>query len=542
MFQTTRSLPMIDMSRMEAFMSGLPRMEAYLPREPGLRAAVAVAGLGAFYVLSLVVYRLVFSPLARFPGPKLAAVTGWYELYYDVIKKGRYLYEIEKMHDKYGPIVRINPYELSIRDPDYYDELYVSGSVRPTDRYEGFVDGVVDFEGSHLATIEHDLHRKRRKPLDPYFSRAGVTKLEPMVAELCEKLIIERFGSFRGTGKVVRLDHAFTAFSGDVINRLCIDDPPNLVDDPEFSPAWFNLFHSGIVSLPLFMGLPWLIHLIRLVPESILARLDSRSQTFNQFKVMCDEHLLVAKREKAASGHKDSTLSGGRLTLFRHIVNSDLPASELTDERLSKEAQVLIGSGTITTAGTMGFLVYYIASNPAIKKRLQAELKPVMADYPRTKPTWAQLEKVVYLQALIKEALRLSYGTMHRRPRVSPKQALQFKEWVIPAGVPVGMSAYFLHRDPRIFPRPMEFIPERWLGNVTPEMNRNFVPFSKGSRHCLGMNLAYCEVNYIIAALFRPGGAEFELYETDETDVIPVHDLIVPLPRLESKGVRVIFH
>lgn len=85
-----------------------------------------------------------------------------------------------------------------------------------------------------------------------------------MVAGLCEKLIIERFGSLRGTGQVVRLDHAFTAFSGDVINRLCIDDPPNLVGDPEFSPGWFDLFHSGIVSLPLFMGLPWLIQYVSL--------------------------------------------------------------------------------------------------------------------------------------------------------------------------------------------------------------------------------------------------------------------------------------
>ena len=81
----------------------------------------------------------------------------------------------------------------------------------------------------------------------------------------------------------------------------------------------------------------------------------------------------------------------------------------------------------------------------------------------------------------------LSYGTMHRRPRVSPKQPLQFKQWVIPAGIPVGMSAYFAHRDPRIFSRPQEFVPERWLGNVTTEMNRNFIPFSRGSRHCLGM-------------------------------------------------------
>ena len=92
--------------------------------------------------------------------------------------------------------------------------------VRPTDRYEGFVSGIVDFEGSHLATTGHELHRERRKPLDPYFSRSVVTRLEPMVAELGEKLIVGRFESFRGTAKVVRLDYAFTAFSGDVIRRL----------------------------------------------------------------------------------------------------------------------------------------------------------------------------------------------------------------------------------------------------------------------------------------------------------------------------------
>lgn len=77
-------------------------MEAYLPKDAVLRAAITVLGMSAVYILSLVIYRLFFSPIAIFPGPKLAAVTSWYELYYDVVHKGKYLFEIEKMHDKYG--------------------------------------------------------------------------------------------------------------------------------------------------------------------------------------------------------------------------------------------------------------------------------------------------------------------------------------------------------------------------------------------------------------------------------------------------------
>ena len=73
-----------------------------MPKDAVSRAGVAAIGIGALYVLGLVIHRLFLSPVAKFPGPKLAAVTGWYELYYDVVHKGKYLFEIEKMHDKYG--------------------------------------------------------------------------------------------------------------------------------------------------------------------------------------------------------------------------------------------------------------------------------------------------------------------------------------------------------------------------------------------------------------------------------------------------------
>jgi len=122
---------------------------------------------------------------------------------------------------------------------------------------------------------------------------------------------------------------------------------------------------------------------------------------------MCEGHLGLVKREKAALGSKDTTTMG-RPTLFRYLVNSDLPPSELSDQRMSREAQVLIGSGTITTAGTLGFLCYYIMANPDMRRRLEEELKDVIEGYPAKKPTWAQLEKIPYLQALIKEGLRYS--------------------------------------------------------------------------------------------------------------------------------------
>lgn len=63
---------------------------------------VIAGALLLFLFLRIIVYRLYAHPLARFPGPKLAAATFFYEFYYDVIRGGMYIWEIERMHEKYG--------------------------------------------------------------------------------------------------------------------------------------------------------------------------------------------------------------------------------------------------------------------------------------------------------------------------------------------------------------------------------------------------------------------------------------------------------
>lgn len=61
-------------------------------------------GVLAIFVSNMVllIYRLYFHPLSRFPGPKIAAATQWYEIYYDIFQKGQYIWELERMHDQYG--------------------------------------------------------------------------------------------------------------------------------------------------------------------------------------------------------------------------------------------------------------------------------------------------------------------------------------------------------------------------------------------------------------------------------------------------------
>lgn len=98
-----------------------------------LFTVIAVASI--LYWAGLTLYRLYFHPLADYPGPKLAAATFWYECYFDLLQHGQYVFEIQRLHEIYGPIIRVTPDELHCNDPVFIDTLYTGGSVR-RDKYD----------------------------------------------------------------------------------------------------------------------------------------------------------------------------------------------------------------------------------------------------------------------------------------------------------------------------------------------------------------------------------------------------------------------
>lgn len=153
-------------------------------------------------------------------------------------------------------------------------------------------------------------------------------------------------------------------------------------------------------------------------------------------------------------------------------------------------------------------------------------------------PSLRHLEQLPYLKAVINEGFRISYGITARLARVSPDAPLRYKDWLIPAGIPVAMTSILLHDNQDLFPEPKVFRPERWLQPGAQRLEKYLVNFSKGSRACLGQNLARAEIPLTLAAVFG-GRFDFELFETDRSDVDLKHDLFNPCSKLDSKGVRV---
>ncbi|GKT90339.1 cytochrome P450 monooxygenase [Colletotrichum tofieldiae] len=199
-----------------------------------------VLGLYFAYVFALVFYRLYLHPLAKFPGYKICAACEWYEFYCYIVKGGQwgtrsarctrnmasnspilreahssllitiFVHQCLTANGFAGPIVRTSPWELSIRDPVFYDQLYVTAATRKTDMWPR------GREGNGFDSI---------------------TRIEPRIAELVMKMD-KRIVGLKGSGAVVPVDHLLCALTGDVIGQVSSGMQAGLLDDPDFTPAW----------------------------------------------------------------------------------------------------------------------------------------------------------------------------------------------------------------------------------------------------------------------------------------------------------------
>jgi cytochrome P450 len=108
--------------------------------------------------------------------------------------------------------VRINPYELHISDPEFYDTIYASAaSGLKRDRWD-WSHRYLGIPGTSLLTVDHDHHRLRKSAFGPFFSTASVRKFQPIIDRTVDRMM-ERFQDFQSTGEVMVVNWAMAAFA-----------------------------------------------------------------------------------------------------------------------------------------------------------------------------------------------------------------------------------------------------------------------------------------------------------------------------------------
>ncbi|MCJ1364028.1 hypothetical protein MMC16_003137 [Acarospora aff. strigata] len=494
------------------------------------RVVLAIAFLTVFllYLVGLAVYRLYLSPIAKFPGPKLAAATYLFEGYYDVVKRGKYTFKIRDLHAEYGPIIRISPSELHINDADYYDSLYNrEGKWEKNPFYVNSFGNTT----SGFGTVDHDLHRLRRAAINPFFSKQKVAALQPVIQRLVDKLCT-KLEKVRDTDEVVPIECAFDAFTMDVITEYSLDTSFGYLDHPGWSSDFRELERAfGEMGYKQKM-FPPLLDIMNSLPDRLVLWMDPRTKLLLDFMRNC--YAIAERMLSETDGKKYEEKA--HPTIFHEIIHSDLPPPEKTPKRLEQEAAVILGAGAVTTAWTLSVAMYHLAVQPEKLERLRAEIRSIMPD-PHQPAKLQQLERLPYLTAVIMESLRLSNGISTRLARVAPDRSIYFRDWEIPKGTPVGMTSTLIHQNPDLFPQPLEFIPERWLDwKERQRMERYLVPFSRGSRQCAGINLAWAELYMMIASICTR--VNLELYETTREDVDIYSDMLIAEPRRYAYGVR----
>lgn len=503
---------------------------------PKLFIAAFILATWVSYHALITFYRLYFSPTAKFPGSKLAGASYWHETYFDVIKGHSYIWKIKEMHEEYGPVIRTNPDDVHIHDPDFFDDLYLL----KLDKWAWWTKGFAVPTAAGM-TVEHEVHRKRRGAMNAFFSKASIESNVPIIQDKITKMC-KRLDALCGTKQVQDLEAIYLALTTDVLTQCSYGWTYDYLDYPDFAMTWKLVNAGGRQSAAIVRSFPLIGKVVRSMPLEVAVKLVPPVGFMKSWMKRVGDQVSKIKTDPEAM-EKIRTEKRRKETIYAQILSSDLPEAELSDQRLIDEGTLIATAGSETTAWAVTITTYNLIQNPMTLAKLRLELATVSIPDGCSVAPWSSLEKLPYLTAVLKEGLRMAGGMLSRLPRIYDKPII-YKEWVIPAGTPVAMTPHLVLIDDNIFPEPRKFKPARWLdqmseGKTTSRLDKYMVAFGKGSRNCVGMHLAYAQLYMAVAVV--AARYDLELFETDDSDARPVRDLFTAGAKLDSKGIRVMF-
>ncbi|KHN97091.1 trichodiene oxygenase [Metarhizium album ARSEF 1941] len=458
-------------------------------------------------------YNLYLHPLSRFPGPRLAVLGAFYEFWFDVVQDGQFLWEIGRMHDRYGPVVRINARELHVRDSAYYSSIYAGGG-RVVNKDIASVGPLAAMPHSLLATVDHHQHRARRNHLNPFFSKRAVAAVEPLICERIARLC-QRLEAAMESQTTVPLDAAFSALTADIITHRFYGEHFDYLGVRDYKNGVTEAV-LGIVRISnLLRFVPWLLPALQMTPIWVVRVILPAFADFLATREEIKDRILASLRGKESTGPGPSSV------IVSALGDDRVPAAERDIDRLLDEGSVVLFAGTETTSRALSVGMFHLLSDKTHLDKIRRELR-ALAFTPGRGYRSAELEALPYLTGVVNESLRLSFGPVARLPRVAVDESLQCNGFTIPPGTPVSQSTYFVHTDPAIYPDPHSFRPDRWIQAASDgfPLHRYLVSFTKGSRQCIGIQMAYTELYLAVSTLVST--FDMELHDTT-VDHVRIH-------------------
>ncbi|KAJ6002943.1 hypothetical protein N7451_005490 [Penicillium sp. IBT 35674x] len=454
-------------------MAVIPGMSDYSgssPFHPGITLVLSCLSMISIYSIGLVVYNVYFHPLAKYPGPKSMAATRIPNMY--MVASGQAHQEITRLHERYGPVVRVAPNELSfVTNGEAWKPIYGSRpghGQKPKDAL--FYQETIDNFPSIISSNDAD-HTRFRRSLSHAFSDSSLRGQEPIIKGYVD-LLIQRLHETINRGRIsvdVVSWYNFTTF--DIIGDLAFGEPFNCLQNSNYHP-WVSMIFAGIKAGAI-------ISLVRRVPY-----LEPLKRLFTPKKLMharLDHQRLTKEKVQIRMGK-----SNDRPDFFANILKQKDPSKTFSEGELYSNADLLIIAGSETTATLLSGATYLLLRNPRAFAKLKEEVRGAFnSDADVTLDACNQL---AYLQACLNEALRMYPPVPVGLPRIIDAQGDTIDGHFVPGGTTVSVSHMATYYSEENFKDAKHFIPERHLDDHRfASDNKNALqPFSFGPRNCIG--------------------------------------------------------
>ncbi|KPI39733.1 Pisatin demethylase [Cyphellophora attinorum] len=398
------------------------------------------------------------------------------------------------LHQKYGPVVRTAPNEVSFASPNAAKDIFAVGKgFHKTWFYSVFPPKHAPDIFTEVREWKHA--QMKRFAVTPY-SLAQMSKRNPQI-EATIMTLMGNLTKYAGGKQNCNLGNLLHYFAFDVLGEVA------------FSRRFGFLEQEVDVegSIKNIDDVQWYDGIVGQIPEfDILFRNNPIRPYLPFWKPEPTTMTRIAVEELEKRKQADGTYDSTGIDLLAELLrNHEGNKDKFSINDVFSIAHGAIFAGSDSTASTMQSFFYCVLNNPAVYKKLQKEIDDAQAAGELSEIIqYPEAMKLEWFQACLKEAMRIRPAVGLGIYRVIPPEGAKIDGQFYPGGTEVAVNGWVLHRAKDVFGEDVEtYRPERWFEGDAKLMNSHMYQFGGGSHLCIGRNLALFEMNKTLIQILR---------------------------------------